>query len=375
MAPRMVLQALMAAGVAALIAFPVPAQEKGADAEKAARVGLDAVIKEQTRQTLPVLGRLAPDRAGVVSVQVSGVVESVPVRVGDRVTAGDALVMLAPDRLKWQRELRDAEVQSAKASLESARTQASLRRQEYDRLKGLKSSAAFSSARFDDAGMELAKAESDAARAEAEVARTAANLNLADIDLALSTVRAPYTGVVSDVHTEVGTYLSIGQSVVSLVGDTGMELEAEVPGNRTQGLVPGTEVSFTLRDGQTHTALVRAVVPSENPLTRTRKVRFRVADEAVLHGAAANQGVNLQIPAGPAQDVVTVHKDALVNKDGRRVVFVLADGKAEMRPVKLGDAVGTRFVVLSGVEPGEQVVVRGNERLRPGQDIEPMGKK
>lgn len=280
------------------------------------------------------------------------------------------MARLRPNSLKWSRDLRAAEVASAKASLENARTQTSLRRQELKRLENLKKSAAFSAARYEDAQKELAKAQSDAARAFADLAVATANLNLAQIDLDNATIKAPYAGVVSAVHTEVGTYLNTGQSVVTLVDDANMEIEADVPANRTMGLQAGTEVLFTTGGSQELRATVRAVVPEENPLTRTRVVRFVPAPGTKLNGAATNQTVSILIPAGPARNVVTVHKDAILNKGGKRVVFLFQSGKAKLRPVNLGEAVGVRFIVMSGLKPGDSVVVRGNERLAPDQDIQ-----
>lgn len=349
---------------------PAYAQAKKKTQEApAALVGMDDVIREQTHQTVPVIGRLVAQRSGVVSVLVKGVVSEINVRVGDRVTAGEVMARVSPNSLKWALELRAAEVDSAEASLSNARTQASLRRQELKRLENLKKSAAFSAARFEDAQKELAKAQSDAARAAAELARATANYNLAKIDFDNANIKAPYGGVVSAVHTEIGTYLNTGQSVVTLVDDANMEIEADVSASRTPGLVPGTQVRFTTAGGAEQTAKVRAVVPDENPLTRTRKVRFVPDSGASLGDVAANQTVSLLIPAGPARDVVTVHKDAILNKGGRRVVFLAQDGKANIRPVTLGEAVGARFIVVSGLKPGDTVVVRGNERLAPGQDI------
>ena len=66
---------------------------------------------------------------------------------------------------------------------------------------------------------------------------------------------------------------------------------------------------------------------------------------------------------------MTVHKDAILNRGGAQLVVLIDDGKAAFRPVKLGQAFGQRFVVLNGLVEGDEVVIRGNERLRPGQDI------
>lgn len=349
---------------------PALAQQKNDDKDRPSAVGVDSVIEERARQTVPVIGRLVAKNSGVVSALIKGVVADMRVNVGDRVQAGDVLAVLATNALKWSRELRAAEVKSAEADLANARAQVNLNRQVLQRLENLRQSSAFSPARFEDALQELAKAESGAARGESDLAVAKANLNLADIDLANARVKAPYAGVVAATHTAVGTYLNAGQPVATLVDDQSMEIEADVPANRVQGLTPGAMVSFTLAGGDERFAIVRAQVPEENPLTRTRKVRFSPADGALGDGAAANQSVSIAIPAGAERQVVTVHKDAVLNKGGRRTVFIVLDGKAEIRGVELGEAVGGRFIVLSGLKPGDQVVVRGNERLRPGQPIQ-----
>jgi RND family efflux transporter MFP subunit len=358
-------------GASAFVHVPSFAQQTKAGDKSAVTIDVDAVIKEQARQNVPVIGRLVAQNSGVVSALIKGVVQEMHVHVGDRVAAGDVLAVLATDSLKWSRELRAAEVKSAEADLTNARAQATLRRQELQRLENLRQSSAFSPARFEDAQQELAKAESSAARGASDLSVAKANLNLADIDLANARVKAPYAGVVTATLTAVGTYLNVGEPVLSLVDDLSMEVEADVPADRVQALTPGTMVSFGIgADGIERFAAVRAQVPEENPLTRTRKVRFSPAEDALGQNAAANQSVSISIPSGPMQEVVTVHKDAVLNKGGQRVVFIVTNGTANLRPVDLGEAVGGRFVVRTGLNPGDEVVVRGNERLTPGQAVQ-----
>jgi len=349
---------------------PALAQDKKAGA----LVGMDIVVKEQARQTVPVIGRLVTQNSGVVSVLINGVVTKLNVDVGDRVQRGDVLAVLDPNSLKWARELRLAEIKIAQADLENAKAQTNLNRQVLKRLEDLRKSSAFSPARFEDALQELAKAESGAARAEADLMRARANLEIANINLARAQVKAPFEGVVTTVNTSVGTYLNTGQTVLTLIDDRHMEIEADVPANRVLGLKPGTMVSYTSGGDSEAFALVRAQVPSENPLTRTRTVRFTPSAESLSGNIALNQSVSILIPAGPVRDVVTVHKDAVLSRGGGQVVYVAKDGKAQVRTVKLGEAVGGRFIVLSGLVSGDMAVVRGNERLRPGQDIRANGK-
>ena len=357
--------AVIAACLAAAVGLAVPAI-----AQDATKVGVDLVRRETVSQTFAVIGRLVARQAGVVAARVAGPVEALRVDVGDHVKQGQPVAVLVTERLRWERELRQADLAEAKAQLQSARTQMGMVAQEVGRLESLKQnrSAAFQQALYDDKVLEVTMLKSRIAEAEARVARAEANLNLARIDLEEATIRAPYDGVVTLRHSEVGAYLKAGESVVTLVADGELEIEADVPADRVTALAPGTPVEVRL-GGEHRRVAVRAVVPEENPLTRTRAVRLTPRFEIEGRTFAANQSVIVEVPIGAATEAVTVHKDAILNRQGGTLVFRVTDGAAKPTPVKLGDAVGGRYVVLEGLEPDDVVVVRGNERLRPGQAV------
>ena len=132
---------------------------------------------------------------------------------------------------------------------------------------------------------------------------------------------------------------------------------------------PEVEINVGLDNGEKYLSTVRALLPEENPLTRTRQVRFIPGTEVTLQSLAINQSVTVFLPIGKNQNVITVHKDAIINKRGEAFVYIAVEGKAILRPVDLGISVGGRFEVLNGLMPGELTVIYGNERLRPGQDI------
>ncbi len=345
------------------------AQEKNGGEKRGSAVSVDEVRVETARQSVPIIGRLVAAQSGEVSAIVKGPVLKILARVGERVKKNDKIALLHSDSVKWSRELASAEASAARARTGTARAQVELRRQGLRRLEELKTSAAFSPARFDDARQELLKAESTSAEADAQLKRALANLKLAEIDLANTTIRAPYGGVITKVHTESGSYLGVGQPVVSMIRDVDMEIEAQVPAGRTSGLLPGTEVPFRIGNSVRGMSAVRAVVPEDNPLTRTREVRLTPLNDSVLEGMAANQSVTIDVPAGAVREVISVHKDAILNRGGKRVVYVVVDGKVKINPVSLDEAIGQRFIVISGLKPGDKVVVRGNERLRPGQSV------
>lgn len=385
-----------AAGILAALLAALPTDQP-VRAQEAAPVVVDAVAREPLSQTVEVIGRLVARRRVVVAARTAGPVAEMPVQVGDRVAEGDVLAVIESDRLSWRRDLARADLAeseaslanaraglaSAKARLTAAEARLALARQELARLERLRKSAAFSQARYDDKTQEAAAARSDVEAAHADIAEAAsridqskaqiqrarANLRLAEDDLDHATVRAPFAGVITQRHTEIGAYLEVGAGVVALLNDTEMEIEADVPFTRLAGLAPGAEVAFRLDDGRPRVALVRALGVEENPSTRTRRVRFTPRFEGETGPLADGQSVTLALPLGPSRMVTTVHKDAVVHGEGGAIVFVVGNGVAERRPVTLGTAIGDRLEVTSGLEPGELVVVRGNERLIPGQPV------
>jgi multidrug efflux pump subunit AcrA (membrane-fusion protein) len=103
--------------------------------------------------------------------------------------------------------------------------------------------------------------------------------------------------------------------------------------------------------------------------TRTRTVRLTPNFGDRPDTLAANQSVTVRVPIGSGRDTLSVHKDALVPTRGQPTVFVVNDGRAHLRTILVGDAVGGRVEVLDGLQPGDIVVVRGNERLRDGTRV------
>ena len=332
-------------------------------------VSLDAVIEGPISETVPIYGRLVARQMGVVAARVRGPVATIRAFIGNRVKVGDVLAILATDRIEAERDLKAAELTEFDARVKSARSQMKLAQQELKRLKRLRRSPAFSQARYDDKRQEVERYRSGLGEAKAKVKQAQAELRMAEIDLHNATVRAPFSGVVIQRHTDVGSFLNVGDRVVTMINDAALEIEAEIPSARLQGLRRGTVIRAEFEDKTPFVATVRAIVPMENALSRTRTVRFSPGFDRNGMRIAVNQSVRLLVPVGAPRTVVSVHKDAILQRDGRPVVFIVVGKKAMIRPVKLGGAVGGRFVVLGGLKPGDRVVVRGNERLRPGQAI------
>lgn len=345
---------------------------------RAAPVAVDAVIREPLSRTASVIGRMVARQQGTVAALTRGPVREVLVDVGARVREGDVLLRLDDRRLVQARNVAAALLTAARAARESADSALELARQESQRLGRLKGSAAFSQARFDDKMRDVAIRESSAREAEARIARARADVQLADIDLDLAAVKAPFNGVILDRHTVRGAYVSIGDGVFTLINDEDLEIEAEVPVSTMAALTPGVEVTVDYgveTGGPRGPARVRALLPVESALTRTRKVRFTPMDDGTnaANGdeaaMAAGRTVRLLIPVGVPEPVLTVHKDAVLAQGDGNIVYIVDGDTVSPRPINLGLATGSRVVVSDGLAEGDLVVVRGNERLRPGQKV------
>lgn len=363
---------IVALSAMALTATPGHAQSgKKKQADRPMQIAVDRVVKAPVFQTMPVMGRFVARQFGVVAALTRGPVGEILVQVGDRVTKGQVIAKLTPDRIQANRDLMAAELAEKEAALIAAEAQLRLAEGEYKRLERLRRSAAFSKARLNDKRTEVQKYNGQLAEAEAAINRARANLRLTDIDLHNAEIRAPYNAVISQRHVVAGNYVSVGDKIVTLINDEVLEIEAEVPADRLHGVKAGRVVQVRLDDGSTHKAVIRAVIPTESTRTRTRPVRFvpQINGAAPKAGLAADQSVTVDVPIAEQSDVTTVLKDAIVARSGRNFVFVIQDGKAEKRFVRLGRAAGERFEVLDGLQAGEIVAVKGNERLRPGQEV------
>lgn len=335
-----------------------------------ATVVVDAVIEEVIGQTSPVVGRFTARQSGPVAARIGGAVDEMRVDVGDRVQTGDIIAVLDRERLELERDRYASLVTQQAAQLTTSRAELRKTRNDLKRLEGIRKSAAFSQARYEDAVQEVTMQTGGVAVTSAQLAQAQNQLKRAERDLKDAEIRAPFPGVVSATHTEVGAYLALGNPVATLINDLDLDIEADVPAGRIIGLTPGAMVNVRLDDGSVIKAKVRAVVPDENPRTRTRPARFTPVFEGKTKPLANNQSVTVMIPVGDARTAVTVAKDALIERNGQTLAFVVSnEGTARPAPTTVGDGTGNRFIVLSGLKPGDKVVIRGNEGLRPGQRL------
>ena len=338
----------------------------------AASVEVDPVVLQTLNQSVPVIGRVVSLKEAKVPAAVMGRVEKVLVEEGDQVKKGQILASIDTERYKWLANIASANVNAAKAELKSAKAETKINLVELERMNSLKNSSAFNASKYDKLQNQntalLAKEEI----VEAKLNSAIQEENIAKQNLSRATVKAPFNGIIELKMVELGEAVGLGFPMFQLISDTSVEIQADVPSNRARILKENNEIQISTTDNIKFISKVRALGVRENSNTRTVKIHLSYENSETNRKLFVGENVNISVPLGPGQEALTVHKDAILKREGMSLVYVVKEDSAQIKPVKLGDGVGERFIVLSGIEAGDLVVTKGNERLRPGQKVNPI---
>lgn len=384
--------AAAAIAVAAALAPAVPWAQGGP-----AAVDVAAVKRIVLADRTPLLGRVVAQVESAVASRVAGVVSTVNVSVGQSIEKDAVLARLDRGRLEIAETAATAALEEAGAAVSVAEAQLKLAEQVSDRAARLRGSTAFSRSALEDSAQEVSEAASALARAEAARAAARAALARVEYDLEHVTVKAPFAGVVVSREAQPGQYINQGATVATVVDLQSLEIEIDAPAELIGGLNVGDAAPFRVGPAgpkeTTGEAVVRAIVPREDQETRTRPVRLSADIGAFAELSAPGASVTVYAPVGARREIIAAPKDALVQSGGGWMVFVAAlppppDPNAEAskgeapppppgrlfatatpKPVTIGAAAGDRIEIVAGLEEGDLVVIRGNERLRPGQQL------
>ncbi|MBN2751992.1 MAG: efflux RND transporter periplasmic adaptor subunit [Rhodospirillaceae bacterium] len=348
--------------------FPLFVAQAAPPAKKTAiHVGVDRVRALVSDETVPILGRVIALQSGPIAFDIAGMVATIRAEVGDRVKAGAPLITLDPTPLRLKVDIARAEATAAAARHAEANALAKIASSELARLEKLKNSAAFTPSRYEDKYQDVARAKAAAEAAGASHKIAIANRKLAERDLSRTILTAPYDGVVVERRVDIGGYVAKGEAAITMINDHDIEIEAEVPADlTTENTLPGRLIVVALTDDSSLSATIRAVLPRENPRTRTRIVRLSLPADIRPGTLSINRTVSLAFPSGKRQAILSVAKDAVIRRAGQTQVMIATEHGAETRTVTLGRTIGSRFTVVDGLTEGDLAVVRGNERLSPG---------
>ena len=200
-------------------------------------------------------------------------------------------------------------------------------------------------------------------------ARAVVALEEAQRRLREATIRAPFAGIVAERSGQAGEYIQPGTAVVRLVNTDRVEVTAQAPVALVAQLKAGDPVTLK-NGGRAELEEIRAVVPVGDAQSRQLEVRVAIDDGSWPIGTA----VEVALPLGDTEAVVAIPRDALILRGRETYVFkVGVDNKAERVVVETGTAAGALIEVKGAIAPGDQLVIRGAERLQQGQALQIKG--
>ena len=337
------------------------------------QVAVLTVKAEDVPITNDLPGRIAATRTAEVRPRASGIVIERVFEQGSQVKEGDVLYRIDPAPFQVQ-------VESAEATLRRAKAVQAQAKNDTARQEQLKKSNVSSAQNYDDAIAKLAQADADVAIAEAGLAT-------AKLNLEYTQVKAPISG-------RIGRALITEGALVSTNGTENLATIQQldpVYADFTQSATDLIRLRKALEDGDlmadNNSADVKLVLDDGSAYPHSGKLLFSEAavDESTgqvtLRGEFPNPDgdllpgmyVRVQIEQGIEKSAVLVPQQA-VQRDasGSALVYVVsADNKAGPRPVRVGRASGTRWVITDGLKDGEKIIVEGFQKVQPGAEVVP----
>lgn len=372
---------LSAVVIAAAVAGCSHSEAPEKPAGPAVPVTVTAAAEQELAAPFEAGGVIRARRVAVIVSRIMADVRAVPVKPGDRVRAGQALVLLDGRELQAHRTrasasqaavtqataLADADRQAAEAALALARLT-------HQRIADLKAKNSATQGELDEAVANLRAAEArmrvaDArvAEARASIESAAAGSSAADVAASYATLTAPFDGVVTEKSADPGNMASPGQPLITVEDDRDFRLEVRLDESRAAFVHVGDEVLVRLEGGASEvTGRVAEVQRMLDPGSHDFMVKVDVPSGAALRSGMFGRAVF----RGATRKGLAVPASAVVRRGQLASVFVVdADNHARLRLVNASEAADGRVEIRAGVQSGERVVVAPPPALVDGSPV------
>lgn len=320
----------------------------------AAELVFERVERSSFHETVHLDGVIEAVQQSTVSAQTSGTVQRLPFDVDDSVAAGDLIVQLEDSEQRSR--LRQAE-----AGLEEAEAVLSDARQRFERIEAVHERGLVSRQEFDQARNNLAAAQARVERARGAVSE-------AQEQLSYTRVVAPYGGILTERHVEVGESVNPGQPLLSGLSLEQLRVVVDLPQKYAELARTERQAMVTLTDGRVLETGEMTFYPYADPQTHTFRLRMRLSEPngSLFPGMLVKVGVPVA-----SREALWVPVSSLIHRSELRAVFVLDDqDRPRLRQVRTGIRDNGRLEILAGLSEGERVVTNpselvGSDRLNP----------
>lgn len=382
--PRRLLVPAIAA--AALLAVAAAGYGKWRNAPVAIETAsVTMAYPSQAYTVLNATGYVVAQRKAAVASKATGRLVWLNVQEGSRVKTDEIIARLEDLDVKATREQAAANLAVARANLEQGMAELRDAENAAQRSQDLLKQGFVSQSSHDNAVARHAKATAGIASFKAAVAAAQANLRGADVAVEQTLIRAPFDGVVltksaniGDVITPFSSALDSKGAVVSIADMSTLEVEADVSESNLFKVKVGqpVEIQLDALPEERFQGVVARTVPTVDRAKATvmTKIRFVEADARVLPEMSAKVSfLSQEVAEADRNPRIAVNPDALVQRAGRTVAFVVKDDRAVETPVQAGAKLGD-LVEVTGLQAGEKVVLRPPEKLGNDAAVKAAGK-
>ncbi len=319
--------------------------------------------------TVPVTGTLVSTARVDVKAEIIGHVVRFDKEEGDSVTAGETVVWLDEENYRLALGQAESGVQVAEAALEKARVLEAHSRAEHERARNLLQSGGIT-----DKDLKLAQTSERDARAQvelaaAQLAQARATLEVARKKLRDCRIHAPVSGEIQKKFVNPGAYVEGPTLLFTLVDNRRLELESPVSSSELAAVRPGQKVSFSVNSypGEVFPGRVQEINPAMDTESRSAKVRIQVNNSSrkLKAGMFAQGEILTEFEAR----AIVVPATAIYRDDRsakQSFVFVVENGKAVRRPVRIGRERDSRLEIIAGLKPGDLLIAEQSIEVAEG---------
>ena len=373
---------VLAAGAAAWV-FGYPLLEARVFKTEVALTEISMVSPAQASVTVTSTGYVVPQRISKVGAKVAGRVAKVHVKEGSTVKAGDLLAELELTGQQSSIAAASSRALAAQARVDTARATLAETQQQLERNRALLERGAIGKAAVDDLAARVRSLDQAVKAAEAEARAAQAEVNPLKVTLHDLSIVAPIDGTVINKPIQVGELVGpVGplSNIAEIADFNSILVETDVPEARLYLIKPGSpcEIALDAYPGKRYRGATFAIGKKVDRAKATVSVKVKFVDdmEGVIPDMSARTSfLSAEVTADAIREKPkkVVPSDALAERDGNKVVFVVSEGVVKMAPVKLGPAFANGFEVVEGPPPGTRVVARPAAQLSDGQRIKEKG--
>ncbi len=306
------------------------------------------------------------DRSRLLA-RIDGQVEELRVKPGDRVEAGAVLLVIGNNSALQGLQAAEAAVAAAESSYRSAGANYEMMNKELERFRTLFEKEAVTTQEMERVSAQAEMAHQQFSAAKAGLGKAKAGRDQARINLSFNQVRAPYAARVISREVEEGTSLMPGTPLLTLDREASWEVESALPETMAGHFTPGMDLKVSVPAlNRVFTGRITEISAAADPRSRSFLMRLTLEDGENLRAGLFARVLLQEQPLS----TLLIPTSALVERGQLQGVFVVAKKVLRLRLVKTGRLLGEQTEILSGLNPGDVIVVDGLDKARPGATVE-----